>query len=322
MILVVSYPGEDHTAAVVDRLREAGREVVQIDLADYPAGAGVAFEYHGDGGEWLLGTTDGAVDLKRCQAVWWRRVRPFAVDPVVTGAEDRAFAMSETQQAIGGVLTSLTCPWMNPSSADEAAHRKPLQWSVARSVGLSVPRTLVTSRVDRAREFVRELGCSRTVFKPFLAVHQSWRETRLVGEADLRQLDSVRLAPVIFQEFVPGVDLRVTIVGDTVLAAEIDATETIYPVDMRMVVGDARVRDVTLPTPLGDALLRLMRRLGLVYGAIDLRRRSDGEYRFLEVNPAGQWLFVEQRTGLPITEAVATKLMELASLGARQAARA
>jgi hypothetical protein len=50
-----------------------------------------------------------------------------------------------------------------------------------------------------------------------------------------------------------------------------------------------------------DALLRLMRRLGLVYGAIDLRVRPDGEHVFFEVNPSGQWLFVEERTGLPLT---------------------
>jgi biotin carboxylase len=42
-----------------------------------------------------------------------------------------------------------------------------------------------------------------------------------------------------------------------------------------------------------------------VYGAIDMRRTPDGEYYFLEVNPAGQWHFVEHRTGLQITKAMA-----------------
>ena len=51
-----------------------------------------------------------------------------------------------------------------------------------------------------------------------------------------------------------------------------------------------------------------MARLGLRYGAVDLRRTPDGRYVFFEVNPAGQWLFVEERTGLPITERVAALL--------------
>jgi hypothetical protein len=47
-----------------------------------------------------------------------------------------------------------------------------------------------------------------------------------------------------------------------------------------------------------------MDRLGLVYGAIDMRLTPDGRYVFLEVNPSGLWLFTEEPTGLPITDAV------------------
>jgi hypothetical protein len=42
-----------------------------------------------------------------------------------------------------------------------------------------------------------------------------------------------------------------------------------------------------------------------------MRRTTTGEYIFFEVNPAGQWLFVEQRTGLPNSQAVADVLAEL-----------
>jgi glutathione synthase/RimK-type ligase-like ATP-grasp enzyme len=58
-------------------------------------------------------------------------------------------------------------------------------------------------------------------------------------------------------------------------------------------------------------LLKIMRALGLVYGAIDMRLTPDGRYVFIEVNPAGQWLFIEERTGQKITDALAAKLMEL-----------
>lgn len=51
-----------------------------------------------------------------------------------------------------------------------------------------------------------------------------------------------------------------------------------------------------------------MDRLGPVYGAIDMRLGPDGRYVFFEVNPAGQWLFVEERTGQPITATLARLL--------------
>jgi hypothetical protein len=91
---------------------------------------------------------------------------------------------------------------------------------------------------------------------------------------------------------------------------EVDARRTAHPEDCRLDWEDGRRRARVAPLPVGVArgLIATMDRLGLVYGAFDLRRRDDGEHVFLEVNPAGQWLYVEEVTGLPITDAVARLL--------------
>ncbi|WP_406002751.1 MvdC/MvdD family ATP grasp protein [Streptomyces sp. NBC_00829] len=311
MILVVSYD-EDHTLEVLRRLEVAGREVVRVDLADFPARGEITLDYTAaEGPVHTIATPTAQARLDRCRVAWWRRVRPFTVDRALGTSRDQGFAVSETSQALHGLFHSLNCAWVNPPALDGIAHHKPYQWEVARRTGLTLPRTLVTNHPEKARRFIRETGVGRTVFKAFIASADAWRETRLVRAEDLAVLDSVRYAPVIFQEFVPGTDLRVTIVGERVFAAEIDASETSYPVDMRMAVNEARVRPVVLPSELTGRLLRLMRSLSLVYGAVDLRRRPSGEYVFLEVNPAGQWLFVEERTQLPITAEVAALLTRL-----------
>lgn len=313
MILVVSYPGEEHTDSVVGLLQRAGREVARINLADFPSRASLSAQWHaGQRHRFLLDTHDATVDLERTRAVWWRRVCPFEVDASIVQPQRRHFAASETAQAVHGVLDSLGCPWVNPREADAAAHHKPYQWTIAQQVGLDVPGTLVTSRPSAARDFIDGFGSRKVVFKAFLASIEEWRETRLVERQDVDRLDLVRYAPVIFQEYIAGVDLRITMVGNEVFAAEIDARKTSYPVDMRMVIGEGRVRAVSLPGEVEQRLQALMSALGLVYGAIDMRRTDAGRYYFLEVNPAGQWLFVEQRTGLPISRAHASLLMRLA----------
>jgi glutathione synthase/RimK-type ligase-like ATP-grasp enzyme len=312
VILVVSYPGEDHTAEVIQRLEHQGREVVSIDLADFPAQAKVVLRWSADEAtSYVVESANGTIDFKTARVGWWRRVRPFGVDKAVINPSMRVFAESETAQAVGGMLDALSCIWVNPRAADDAASHKPLQWAVAHELGLCLPRTLVTNNVDSARAFINEIGVGKTIFKPFLASIESWRETRLVQQQDLDKLESVKYAPVIFQEYVEGVDLRITVVGDSIYAAEIDARKTSYPVDMRMVVGEALVRQVTLPHKLQQSILKLQHRLGLRYGAIDMRRTAEGEYIFFEVNPAGQWLFVEQRTGMAISQAVADFLGSL-----------
>jgi hypothetical protein len=312
VILVVSYPDEDHTLEVVGRLERAGREVVQIDLADFPTRSGLTLCW-GDGRSpsYLVEHAGRTVDLRQANVAWWRRVRPFTVDPSVTSPSLRTFALSETGQAVGGMLDALPCAWVNPRLADEAAHHKPYQWEVAQQVGLRLPRTLVTNRPDEARVFVEQVGVGRTVFKAFIASIEAWRETRLVEAEDVARLEQVRYAPVIFQEYVEGVDLRITAVGDQLFPCEIDARNTSYPMDMRMVVGESVVGQATLPQTVQDQLLALQHRLGLYYGAIDMRRTPDGEYVFLEVNPAGQWLFTERLTGMPVSQAVADLLAGL-----------
>jgi glutathione synthase/RimK-type ligase-like ATP-grasp enzyme len=63
-----------------------------------------------------------------------------------------------------------------------------------------------------------------------------------------------------------------------------------------------------LPPEIIAKLHELMTRLGLVYGAIDLRLTPEGRYVFLEINPAGQFLYVEYATGQPIAAALARTL--------------
>jgi glutathione synthase/RimK-type ligase-like ATP-grasp enzyme len=133
-----------------------------------------------------------------------------------------------------------------------------------------------------------------------------WWETRLVRDADLAVLESLRIAPVIFQEYVPGgVDLRITMVGDRIFPAVIRATDEDRRVDFRMRVGRSTMDSFSLPEGIADKLRLLIDRLGLVYGAIDMRLTPEGEYYFLEINTAGEFLFVEDRTGMPISRAVA-----------------
>jgi glutathione synthase/RimK-type ligase-like ATP-grasp enzyme len=75
-----------------------------------------------------------------------------------------------------------------------------------------------------------------------------------------------------------------------------------------------------LPADVEAGVLALVEALGLRYAAIDFRRSDDGCHHFLEANPAGQWLFLEDRTGQPITRAVAEALVEASRPAARQPA--
>jgi D-alanine-D-alanine ligase-like ATP-grasp enzyme len=53
-----------------------------------------------------------------------------------------------------------------------------------------------------------------------------------------------------------------------------------------------------------------MSRLSLTYGAIDLVLTPDGRYVFLEINPNGQWLWIDEMLSLGISHSIAEWLSE------------
>jgi glutathione synthase/RimK-type ligase-like ATP-grasp enzyme len=314
VILAVTHDGDEDAVPVLEALARLGADVAVLDLADLPGRARLSLEY---GGEAAATSTSSATSLRlangreiqarEIEAVWWRRTRPFTLHPGLS-PRDAGFSDRQTAEAVEGFFASLPARFVNDPWRDRVASHKPLQLATAAAVGLAVPATLVTNDPERARAFVTGLAGQPAIHKALHATPGDWRPTRLVDVGQLDRLDAVRLAPVILQAYVPGVDLRVLAVGDRLFAAEIDARASRSPEDFRQVFERCPVRPVDLPAEVANRLLEVQRRLGLRYGAFDLRRRDDGEHVFLEVNPSGLWRFIEERTGQPISQALAELL--------------
>jgi glutathione synthase/RimK-type ligase-like ATP-grasp enzyme len=219
------------------------------------------------------------------------------------------FALSEAQTALSGFWQLTGCPWMNPIGPDAEAAHKPWQLKAARAVGLTVPRTMMTNSVEAARSFIA--GEQRLVYKPFLQTFDALSETREVSERERGLLESVSYTPVIFQQLIDGIDVRATVIGQRVLAAAAETAAGEYRLDVRFNVS-LDYRPHSLPASVEAALIELLALMGLRYGAVDLRLGEDGVYYFLEINPAGQFLYVEQSTGMPIAEALADELCQMA----------
>jgi len=309
-VLIISHAADIHATTVIERLQHRGEPVRLLDLATVPGQTALAIDYQSEDEPRALLKQAGQqdLDLSECRSIWWRRPQRFDLS-AIGDAEAFAFAYNEWHEALAGLWQLADAFWVNNPVDDEVASHKAFQLREAAAVGLRIPRTLITSDPETARAFIDSLGFERTVFKVFSATEHTWRETRVLRREELEQIDDVRLAPVIFQEYIPAeVDLRITVVGDRVFPAAIYSQDTAYKVDFRMGMDDARIAATELPDDIVANLKNLLRRLNLVYGAVDMRRTPTGEHVFLEVNTAGQWLFVEQATGQPIAEAVAGAL--------------
>lgn len=309
-VIIASTTDDEHTRHVGNVLARRAIPFVVFDTGRFPEQLAFAFDPADLPRVRACRTGLEHIDFEAVRSIWWRRPRPPTVGEEVTDPFVRAFSTRESDQAMMGFWLALEgILWVNAPSKDRDAHMKPYQLALARRLGLATPRTLVTNDPDAASAFIEEIGLERIVYKVLVSDPVCWRETRQLRSEELAHLVGLRRAPAIFQEYIAGrLDIRATVVGSRIFAAAIDATATSYPQDYRMDLANAEIQTHQMPDQVSDLLIRLCRELGLAYAAADFRVAPDGEYVFLELNPAGQWLFIEHSTGLPIGAAMADLL--------------
>src|SRR5690606_31937198 len=134
-------------------------------------------------------------------------------------------------------------------------------------------------------------------------------ETRIAGESEPARLAGIRSAPTNFQDNgFDQCDLRVMWVDGVAWSVRIHTQAGSGHVNSRLDTSVEFAPD-QLPASVSKSLAILMGALGLSFGVLDLRLGVDGEYYFLEVNPQGQFAYLEIKTGLPIFTSLANLLV-------------
>jgi len=65
-------------------------------------------------------------------------------------------------------------------------------------------------------------------------------------------------------------------------------------------MNDVVYRPITLPADVKAALCKLVAHYGLRFGAIDMTVANSGDWYFLEINPNGQWAWLDMTAGTKI----------------------
>lgn len=294
-VLIVSENNDLHATAMAVTLREQhGVDPLHLDLRDFPEESG-SFRLD------RLGTTRSLshlIGLDNVGSVWWRRPHPSRV-PTSARADDNTYRQAECDGFIQGMLWSIPATWVNDPGSDRTANRKLVQLETAHRAGLAVPETLVTNDPDEARGFIQTRP-GTVVYKRTGTTRAEFAETRIVGPDELTNLTAITASPTIFQNYVEAeCDLRVVWVDGVEWVVRIDSQAGVGQVDSRLDTSVEFTPD-QLPASVSKSLTTLMGALGLSFGVLDLRLSRTGTYYFLEVNPQGQFAYLEIKTGLPI----------------------
>jgi glutathione synthase/RimK-type ligase-like ATP-grasp enzyme len=249
-------------------------------------------------------------------AVWFWRLWPAALDERLSPAHREA-STRESSVTLLGLLDLLGhLPWIDPPDTVRAAENKTRQLRLAQQEGLTIPPTLITAVPEDVRRFHEEQG-GQVIAKLQTALALSMEggkglPTRLLRREDLDALGGLRHCPMIFQKYIPKRrELRVAWIDGVAFVGALDGARC--GVDWRYEATAPWERG-ELPDGIQVRLKRLMQRLGLTQGAIDLIETPEGEHVFLEVNPLGEWGMLERDLGFPIGEALASALLRRVSV--------
>lgn len=315
-VLILTSPGDLHTFAVAAALRRKGAEVILWHTTDFPTRSAECFVFEAGSTSALiegLGRFDGPGPT-----TVWRRRPAHAIDRAKLHPEDVDFANLECSIFRRSFLTAIfpQAFWVNPPDAAIRANQKLIQHRAALATGWKAPDTLYGNDPEVIRSFI-ERHQGRSVYKTLQGLTSQSGEgwfpfTRLLTAEDLVADDLIRATPGIYQEVVPkAYELRITTMGRTAFAVRILSQETeLGRVDWRQSESGVQMEPHVLDPQMQARCVDLLAKLGIVFGCIDVIVTPENEAVFLEVNEMGQFLFLEQRVGLPLLDAFSDFLLQ------------
>ena len=300
MILIWGLPRDRPVAAVREALERRNEPVFflnQHDILDTRMDWSVDDRVEG-----VLRSAGREVELGTISAAY---LRPYdsARLPAI------AHASAESAKCAAAFDDALLC-WseltparvVNRPSAMASNQSKPHQLALIHAQGFSVPETLLTTDAaeleafwDRHGEIVyKSISGLRSIVSRMTAQHRA-------------RLANLAHAPTQFQQWIPGDDFRVHVVGDDVFACGIGSSATDYRYPQSE--GEfPQIAPFCLSEELAGRCRRLAQCLDLYLAGIDLRRTPQGEWYCFEVNPSPAFTFYAAATGQAMDEAVARLL--------------
>jgi len=283
--------------------------------------------YTGDSGHIILETKDGKkyelFKPNEITAVWFRKPFLTKFDRIKQNT-NIAFAGRETDAYLQDVyfcLSKSECKWINRPEFNRVADNKILQLRLAKQLGLCTPKTIVSNDAEEVLKFSKRLNPKYLIYKtlshPFISETKETFRSVFTSRLEIspQTMESIKFAPCLIQEQIDkDHELRITIIGNRLFTVRIFSQDNLSTkIDWRRDQHKIKLRQElsTLDSNIERMCFQLLKQLNLIFGTIDMIVTPTGEYVFLEVNPNGQWLWIETILGAPISDALITELVSV-----------
>ena len=314
-ILLITNKTDITSDFVVKKLHKRNLPFYRLNTEDIGSTVTVTFDFEDSLYTLFDIATRANVNLKGVTCVYYRRPEINADYDRLTKGEQK-FIYTELLYTLEGLYKILDHAfWVNKVEAIRNAENKIYQLIVARKLGFKLPTSIVTSDPEAALSFF-ERNDKECIIKPIKAgLIKGDKEEAVIftSKLSLNEENKYRVSscPVYLQSLIKkNADIRVTVVGGSTYAAMIHSQDdSDGKIDWRKANRPLKHTVIVLPDDLSQNCIRLTQTLGLNYGAIDFILDQNGSFIFLEINPNGQWAWIENRLDLNIADGI-TDLLE------------
>ncbi|WP_283135427.1 hypothetical protein [Rhizohabitans arisaemae] len=313
----MTEPLDLHADAVIRLLNTRGVPVVRVHPEDLPHSMGVTVRAGGEGSVRAEVSFGGrSVRFDEIRAAWFRKPNlPDYSGHTHTSAERYCRIQAKcVLEALWQLIPD--SKWICSPQSLTLAENKVLQLMAARDAGLTTPETILTNNPEEARRFFADVGGDMAVkaYTPEIMndserkVYKVPLTSRWTSSSDLAD-ESIAISPTIYQPYIKkSVEIRAVVIGERVYAAEMHTqTNDLTEIDSRGTI-DIRHERHILPRHVEDSLRKLVTHFDLRFSSADLILTPDNRYVFLDLNPNGQWLWLEHALGIPLSETMADLL--------------
>jgi len=316
--VVILTNREDITADyVVIELTKRNVPFFRFNTEDFPHDISVSLNMGQSSIEGQFKSRDLTLPFNDIASIWYRRPALPSFNHVLLDTGLKEYCVKEAYYTLEGVWATITCFWISDPFMIRKAENKPLQLKLASNIGFQIPRTLISNNATEIKRFY-EASDQSIVIKPVrTGAFKNKDEDKIIftnslSAQDIAKVDSTVSLPSIYQAKVhKKYDIRVTVIGDNIYATEIHSQEyNDSVVDWRRGENPKlHHKKHKLPADIEGMCVTLTKNLGLQFSAIDLVLSRDDVYYFLEINPNGQWAWIEERTGYQLTAALVDLLL-------------
>jgi glutathione synthase/RimK-type ligase-like ATP-grasp enzyme len=314
-VLIITNEYDLHVQTVMLELNKRHVPVFRFHPQNFPHACSISIEIQDGEIAGEIATPSRTVALRDISAVWYRRPRrrsPETGSVPSTKLDD--YIQQQSVATIKTLCRSLQTLWVGDPYKLQRAEIKALQLAEASRAGLKTPHTLISNQPTTAATFIDRLGETACAIKPLNPSRVKHEEEYRVPFTTIlpkgHPLDTVALAPNIFQPYVPkAAELRCVVIGKKIFSVKINSqANTSTGLDWR--AGECRLEPFCLPEQVEGSLLRLMDSFGINFASLDMILTPEGEFVFLDLNPDGQWLWLELELGLPLAASMADLLRQ------------